>query len=100
MRRASRAFVVLALVTVLALACAAQAEWVWDGDLGWIDMSERPVESDRGLFAYATGLFIRGDYAAAADVFQRVEEKFPESPFAIKARFGRAKCARPSRQTG
>jgi outer membrane protein assembly factor BamD (BamD/ComL family) len=79
-------------MTVLALACAAQAEWVWDGDLGWIDMSERPVESDRGLFACATGLFIRGDYAAAADVFQRVEEKFPKSPFAIKARFGRAKC--------
>ena len=78
---------------LFALACAAQAEWVWDGDLGWIDMSERPAESDRGLFAYATGLFIRGDYAAAADVFQRVEEKFPESPFAIKARFGRAKCA-------
>ena len=92
-RRASRACAVLALVTALALACAAQAEWVWDGDLGWIDMSERPAESDRGLFAYATGLFIRGDYAAAADVFRRVEEKFPESPFAIKARFGRAKCA-------
>ncbi|MGD1002174.1 MAG: outer membrane protein assembly factor BamD [Candidatus Brocadiia bacterium] len=92
-RRASRACAVLALVTALMLAGAAQAEWVWDGDLGWIDMSERPTESDRGLFAYATGLLIRGDYAAAADVFRRVEEKFPESPFAIKARFGRAKCA-------
>ncbi len=92
-RRASRGCAVLALVTVLALAGAAQAEWVWDSDLGWIDMSERPTESDRGLFAYATGLFIRGDYAAAADVFRRVEEKFPGSPFAIKARFGRAKCA-------
>ncbi len=92
-RRASRGCAVLALVTALALAGAAQAEWVWDSDLGWIDMSERPTESDRGLFAYATGLFIRGDYAAAADVFQRVEEKFPGSPFAIKARFGRARCA-------
>jgi len=92
-RRASRGYAVLALATALMLACAAQAEWIWDGDLGWIDMSERPAESDSGLFAYATGLFIRGDYAAAADVFRRVEEKFPESPFAIKARFGRAKCA-------
>ena len=58
-RRASRACAVLALVMALGLASASQAEWIWDGDLGWIDMSERPVESDRGLFAYATGLFIR-----------------------------------------
>jgi outer membrane protein assembly factor BamD (BamD/ComL family) len=92
-RPVSRPCAVWALIMALALACAAQAEWVWDRDLGWIDMSERPTQTDRGLFAYATGLFVRGDYAAAADVFQRVEEKFPESPFAIKSRFGRAKCA-------
>jgi outer membrane protein assembly factor BamD (BamD/ComL family) len=92
-RRASRAYVVMALASAFVLACAARAEWVWDADLGWIDMSERPAASDRGLFAYATGLFIRGNYAAAADLFRRVEEEFSESPFAVKSRLGRAKCA-------
>jgi outer membrane protein assembly factor BamD (BamD/ComL family) len=92
-RRALLGYAVLTLATALMPACAAHAEWVWDGDLGWIDMSERPAESGSGLFAYGTGLFIRGDYAAAADVFRRVEEKFPESPLAIKATFGQAKCA-------
>jgi len=78
---------------ILALGATARAEWVWDGELGWIDMRERPVASDRGLFAYATGLFIRGDYAAAQDVFREVEARFPQSAFAGRAEFGLAKCA-------
>lgn len=81
-----------AAAVALALAGAAGAEWVWDGELGWIDMAERPAASDRGLYAYARGLFIRGDYAAALATFEEVEKTFPESAYAFKAKFGGARC--------
>lgn len=69
------------------------ADLVWDRELGWIDMGERPAATDHALFAHATGLYIRGDYAAAEETFLMVEKRFPESPFAPRAMFQRARCA-------
>jgi len=83
----------LTLLGVLAVSAAHAAEWVWESESGWTDLSERPADSDSGLYAYGRGLRVRGDYAAAADVFADVERLFAGSPFAVKARFARAECA-------
>ena len=69
-----------------------RAEWVWDVKEGWINLGEAPSDSAHGLYVYGRGLFIRGDYAAAEEVFRGIETRFPKSPEAAKARFGRARC--------
>ena len=82
----------MALLVVLAAAPGARAEWVWDSELGWIDMSQTSVASDRGLYAHARGLFIRGDYAAALETFEEIEKRFPDSDYIPNVKFGKAKC--------
>lgn len=91
-RHAFGGAVLLAFLLFLGMAPSARAEWVWDNEVGWIDMNERPAASDRGMYAYAKGLLIRGDYATAVDAFERVERQYPGSPFAGKAKFGRARA--------
>ena len=68
---------VLALVTALALAARRRRNGFGTAISAGLTCRERPAASDRGLFAYATGLFIRGDYAAAADVFRRSGNEVP-----------------------
>jgi len=83
----------LALLLVVALApAAATGEWVWAGEEGWVNMNQAPPQSAQGLYTYGRGLLIRGDYAAAIEALEEVEQRFPKSPLATKARFSRAYC--------
>ena len=70
----------------------AAADWVWEPESGWRDMSQAAADSDRAIYGYARGLFVRGDWAAAAEVFAELEKRFPDSPLAPKAKFERARC--------
>jgi len=81
-----------ALAGLFCLAGPARAEWVWDSETGWIDLSASPERSARGLYAYARGLMIRGDFAAAEEVHRQVEREFVTSPWAERAMLGRAQC--------
>ncbi len=74
------------------IASFAAADWVWEPESGWLDMSQAAADSDRGLYAYGRGLSVRGDYAAAAEVFAELEKKFPDSPLVLRAKFEGAKC--------
>jgi len=71
--------------------CLAR-ESVWEGEGGWTDMAERPKSTAEGLYRRGRALFVRGDVAAAADVFRDVERRFSTTPFATRAKFSRAKC--------
>jgi len=74
------------------LSAAAAADWVWDPESGWLDTSEPVTDSDRGLYRHARALFVRGEYAAAAEAFAQVQAGFPDSALIPKARFGLARC--------
>ena len=84
----------LAVLALLAacLPAPAHAQWVWSGDAGWTDMAEAPASSDHGAYAHASGLFVRGDYAAAMDAYAEMIRKHPASPQIPAARFGIARC--------
>ena len=87
--------VAMALLTIMPYGgWNAMADSAWDSELGWIDLSREPDVSDRGIYAHATGLFVKGHYAAAADRYRDVEQLFPDSPLATRAQFARARCER------
>ena len=81
-----------ALVVAVALPRCATGGMVWDTQLGWIDMDAPPARSADRYYRYATGLFISGEYAAAADACREVETSFPHSPLVPRAALMRAKC--------
>ena len=82
----------IATVMLLCLASSAEAQWVWDGETGWTDLNVSPERSPQGLYAYARALAVRGDYAAAEEVYLQVQQGFADSEWTDKAIFGRAEC--------
>ena len=84
--------VMAATAVVACLSGLASAQWAWDADAGWINLQERPAESERGQYAYAKSLFIQGFYAGAADAFADFERRFPESPLVPRSVLQRAQC--------
>lgn len=84
----------LLAATVLAawLGGVASAQWAWEADAGWINLQERPADSERGQYAYAKSLFIQGFFAGAADAFADFERRFPESPLIPRSVLQRAQC--------
>lgn len=86
-----RIFLIM-LAALLCLASSVQAEWVWDSETGWIDLGASPEHSAQGLYSYARGLVVRGDYATAEEVYLQVRQEFAGSEWADKAMFGRAEC--------
>jgi outer membrane assembly lipoprotein YfiO len=82
----------LAAGLLLALGGPARAQWAWDADTGWINLRERPADSERGLYAHGVGLMVQGFHAGAADAFAEFERRYPASPLAAKSALNRARC--------
>jgi outer membrane protein assembly factor BamD (BamD/ComL family) len=81
-----------AALCMLLDARPAAADWVWDTEVGWVDMNVAPAESAQERYAYARGLFVQGNYASAREVLEEVVRRFPDSPQVPHARFAEARC--------
>ncbi len=81
--------------TVLAVclyAAPMAADMVWDQELGWIDLDRLATDTDQGLYTYGVALFVQKEYGAAADRFEALSRRFPDSPYAPRAAFRQARC--------
>ncbi len=84
--------VLMAALLAWGVCGPTDAQWAWDGDVGWIRLGERPPETENGRYAYARALFIQGYFAGAYDAFAEFEKSYPGSPLAAKSALNRARC--------
>jgi len=92
MRNPAPAIVCLVVGAVcVAVSCHA-AELVWDGESGWSTDGEGQLSEADGLYKHGRVLFVKGETLAAIDVFEAIEEKYPASASAAKAKIARARC--------
>lgn len=80
-------FLLIAPLLFLILPRILYAKLVWSKGTGWIDTDTLRRETPHQRYEYATVLMINGKYITAANEFQDIADKYPDSELAEPSQF-------------
>lgn len=80
-------FLLVLPLSFIILPRILYAKLVWSRGTGWIDTDTLRRETPHERFRYATALMINGKHISAANEFQDIVDKYPDSELAEPAQF-------------